>query len=158
MGKYFFFCSCWVIAFAYLFRKMVLFTSIMGEISLWFSEMDNALLHVSGHYLADKIQERINLALSHTCLYLAESDDEQDNKFDAAKKFYISCGDWGSSPSLSFITVSVLSTSDVVCCWIFVSDLFRPNNPISSDDMVDWDNDSMLWRVVRVSQLVIMLK
>ena len=41
----FFFCSCQVIALAYLFGKMAPFTSIMGVISLLFSAMDNALLH-----------------------------------------------------------------------------------------------------------------
>ena len=35
-----------------------------------------ALLHASGHSPADKIEERINLALIHTCLYFVESDDE----------------------------------------------------------------------------------
>ena len=38
--------------------------------------MDNALLHASVHYPVDKIKERINFALSHARLYLAESDDD----------------------------------------------------------------------------------
>ena len=42
--------------------------------------MCNALLHVSGHYPADKIEERITFALIHACLYLAESYDERDDK------------------------------------------------------------------------------
>ena len=42
--------------------------------------MGNSLLHASGHYPADKIEERINFALSHAHLYLFESDDEQDDK------------------------------------------------------------------------------
>ena len=54
--------------------------------------MDNSLLHGSGHYPADKIEERINFALIYARLYLAESDDEQDNKSSAANTFDISCG------------------------------------------------------------------
>ena len=78
--------------------------------------MDNALLHASGHYPADKIEERGTFSLIHARLYLAESDDEQDNKSAAANTFNISCGDGGSSSSLSAITFSVLANSDVVCC------------------------------------------
>ena len=61
-----------------------------------------------------------------------------------ANKLYISCGGGGYSSSLSAITVSVLATSNVVCCWIFMSIRFLTNDPLSSDDMVDWDNYSML--------------
>ena len=46
--------------------------------------MDNALLHASGHPPADKIEERITFALRHAHLFLAESDDEQDDKSAAA--------------------------------------------------------------------------
>ena len=52
--------------------------------------MENALLHASGHSPADKINERINFALSHAGLYLAESDDEQDKKSVATNTLYIS--------------------------------------------------------------------
>ena len=46
--------------------------------------MDNALLHLSGHYPIDKIKEEIIFALSHARLYLYKSDDERDEKSDAA--------------------------------------------------------------------------
>ena len=78
--------------------------------------MDNDLLHTSGHYAADKIEERITFALIHARLYLAESCDEWDKKYSAANILYISCGGGGSSSSLSAITVSVLATSNVICC------------------------------------------
>ena len=78
--------------------------------------MDNALMHASGHSPEYKIEERITFALRHARLYLAESDDERDDKSAAANKFDRSCGDGGSSFSLSAITVSLLDTSDVVCC------------------------------------------
>ena len=55
-----------------------------------------------------------------------------------------SSGDGESRYSLQAITVSVLATSDVVCCWMFTSARFLPNDPISSDNMVDWDKDSIL--------------
>ena len=58
--------------------------------------MDNALLHESGHYPEDKIEEQINFALRHTRLYLAESDDERDDKSAAANTFDISCVGGGS--------------------------------------------------------------
>ena len=45
----------------------------MDSISLLFSAMDNDLLHAPGHSLADKIEDRINFALSYARLYLAES-------------------------------------------------------------------------------------
>ena len=67
-GTIFFFCSCRVIAMAYLFGKMAPVTVIMDEISLYFSALDNALLHASGLSPADKIEERINLALHHAQL------------------------------------------------------------------------------------------
>ena len=44
----------------------------MDEISLLFSAMYNDLLHASGHYPADKTEEQITFALSHTRLYLYE--------------------------------------------------------------------------------------
>ena len=56
--------------------------------------MGNSLLHASGHYPADKIEERINFALIHARLYLSELDDEQDDKSAAANTFDISCGGW----------------------------------------------------------------
>ena len=71
--------------------------------------MDNALLHASGHYPSEKIEKRITFALSHVRLYLAESDDERDGKYAAAKTFDISYGSEGSISSVS-------ATSDVVCC------------------------------------------
>ena len=65
----------------------------MGKISLWFNEMDNDLLHESGHYPVDKIEGRINFSLIHARLYLAESEDEWDEKSGAANTLNISCGD-----------------------------------------------------------------
>ena len=69
--------------------------------------MDNALMHASGHSPTDKIEEWVTFALRHARLYLAESDDEQDDKSFSTNKFDISCGDGGSRYSLSAITVSV---------------------------------------------------
>ena len=80
----------------------------------------------------------------HAGLYLSESDDKRDDKYAAANTFYILCGGGGSRSSLSAITVSVSATLDVFCCRIFTSDWFQPNDPLSSDYMVDWDNYSML--------------
>ena len=91
-----------------------------------------------------KIEEWITFALIHAHLYLAESYDEQDDKSAAANTFYISCGGRGSSFSISSFIASALSTSNVVRFWIFVSYLFLPNDPIPSDGMVEWDNDSIL--------------
>ena len=62
--------------------------------------MYNYLLHASGHFQAEKIEERITFALSHAHLYLAESDDYGDNKSTAANTFDISCGGEGSRYSL----------------------------------------------------------
>ena len=62
--------------------------------------MDNTLLHASGNYPADKIEERINLALYDARLYLSGSYDEWDDKSDAAKQFGVSCGGGGSSSLL----------------------------------------------------------
>ena len=42
--------------------------------------MDNSLLHASGHSPEYKIEERVTFALVHAYLYLAESDDERDEK------------------------------------------------------------------------------
>ena len=137
MGQYFFFCSFRVIALEYRFGKMALVTAIMDEISFCFSAMDNSLLHASGNPPSDKIEERITFALSHTSLYLAESDDERDDKYAAANTFNISCGYGGSISSLSAITVSVSATYDVVSCWIFTSYIFIPNDTLPSDDMFD---------------------
>ena len=106
--------------------------------------MDNSLLHASIHSLADKIEKRITFALIHARLYLSQSDDEIDDKSAATNTFDISYGGGGYSSSLSAITISVLTTSDIVCCWIFTSTRFLPNYPLSSDDMVDLDNDPML--------------
>ena len=55
----------------------------MGSISLLFGAMDNALMHASGHSPKDKIEKRINFALSHARLYLDESDGERDDKSSA---------------------------------------------------------------------------
>ena len=62
--------------------------------------MDNALLYASGHSPSDKIQERVTFALIYARLYLAESDDEQEEKSAAVNTLYISYGDGGSSSSL----------------------------------------------------------
>ena len=141
---YFFFCSCRVITLAYRFGKMVPFTSIMDAISLWSSAMYNALLRASGLSPENKIEERIPFSLFHARLYLTESYYDWDEKSTAANIFDISCGGGGSISSLYPITVYLLATSDVVCCWISPSDRFLSHDPLSSDYMVDWDNDSML--------------
>ena len=57
--------------------------------------MDNSLLHTSGHSPSDKIEDRIAFALSHTCLYSSESDDERDEKYAAENTFNIYCGGGG---------------------------------------------------------------
>ena len=75
--------------------------------------------------------------MSHVRSYLSESDDEQDNKSASENTFDRSCGDGGSSSSLSAITVSVSASSYAVHCLIFTSSLFLTNYPLSSDDMVD---------------------
>ena len=72
----------------------------MDAISLWFSAMDNALLHSYGHSPADKIEERITFSLSYAGLYLFESDGELDDKSSAANTFDISCGGGRSRSSL----------------------------------------------------------
>ena len=114
MGN-FFLCSCQVNVLGF-FWKMAPVTAIMGVIYSWFNSMDNYLLHASGHSPADKIENQINFDLIHARLYLAESDDERDEKSSAVNTFNISCGDGGSSSSLSYISVSVLATSNVVHC------------------------------------------
>ena len=106
--------------------------------------MENALLRASGIYPEDKIEERIPFSLCHARLYLTESYDDWDDKSAAANTFDISYGDGVSISSLPAITVSVLATSNVVGCRLFPSDRFLSNDPLSSDDMVDWENDSML--------------
>ena len=140
----FYFCSCRVITLAYRFGKMVPVTAIMDAIFLWFSAMDNALLYASGISLEDKTEERIPFALCHACLYLTVSYDDWDNKSAAANTFDILCGVGVSISSLLTITVSVFATSDVVGCWLFPSAWFLSNDPLSSDDIVDRENDSML--------------
>ena len=55
---------------------MVPVTDFMNTIYLWLSAMDNDLLGVSGHYPAEKIEERITFVLSHARLEVGESDDE----------------------------------------------------------------------------------
>ena len=99
--------------------------------------MDNSLPHASGHSPADKIEEQVTFSLIHARIYLAESDDEQDNSSPAANILYISCGGGGYSSSLSSITVYVSSTSNIVCCLIYTSYLFLPNDPLTIDDMID---------------------
>ena len=106
--------------------------------------MYNSLLYASVHYPADKIEDRITFALRHAHLYLAESDDEQDDKSSTKNTFNRSYGGGGSSSSLSSIGVSVSPTSDVVHCWILTSDIFPSNDPLPSDDMVDRDNYPMM--------------
>ena len=140
----FFFCSCWVITLAYRSGKMVPVTAITDAICLWFIAMENALLCASGLYPEDKTKERIPFALCHAHLYLTVSYDDWENKSAAANTFDISYGGGVSISSLPSITVSVLDTSDVVGCWLFPSARFLSNDQLSSDDMVDWENDSML--------------
>ena len=82
--------------------------------------------------------------MSHARLYLAESDDEQEDKSAAVNTFDISYGGGGYSSYLSAITVSVSANANLACCWIFTSPRFLPNDSLSSDDMVDWDNYLML--------------
>ena len=82
--------------------------------------------------------------MRHGHIYLVESDDEQDDNYAAANTFNISCDDGSSCYSLSAINFSVSATSNVVGCLILTSDLCLQNDPLSNDDMVDWDNDSML--------------
>ena len=98
--------------------------------------MDNYLLNVSVNSPEYKIEERVVLDLSHARIYLSEPDYERDDKSDDTNTFDIYCGGGGSSSSLSAITVSVLATSNVVCCSIFTPDRFLPNDPLSIDDMV----------------------
>ena len=78
--------------------------------------MDNSLLHAYGHYPENKIEEQIDFASSHARLYLAESDDEQDDKSAAANTFYIYCVGGEYISSLSAIAVSVSANSDVFIC------------------------------------------
>ena len=98
------------------FGKMAPASAIIGTIYLCLSSMYNALLYASGHSPEDKIEERILFALIHAYLYLAESDDERDDKSVAANTFNISCDGGGYRYSLSAITVSVSATSEVICC------------------------------------------
>ena len=53
-------------------------------------------MHASGLYPADKIEEWITFTLCHARLYLAESDDDLDNKSSAENTFDVSCGGRGS--------------------------------------------------------------
>ena len=66
--------------------------------------MDDALLHASGNSQADKIEERITFALRHARLYLAESDDERDDKSAPANTLYIFCDVGGYS---SFLNIHI---------------------------------------------------
>ena len=79
---------------------MVPVTAIMDAISLWFSAMENDLLHESGISPEDKIEEQITFALCHARLYSTISYDDWDDNYAAAKKFDISCGGGGSRSSL----------------------------------------------------------
>ena len=101
-------------------------------------------MHARGHSPLDKTKERITFSLIYTPLYLTESYDEQYDNYAAANTFNICCGGGVSRSSLIAITVFLSDTSDVVYCWIFTSARFLTNDPLSSDDMVDWDNDSMM--------------
>ena len=58
------------------FGEMAPVTAIMDAIYLLLSAMYNSILHASGYYPVDKIEERITFAFSHARSYLAESDDE----------------------------------------------------------------------------------
>ena len=82
--------------------------------------------------------------MGHARLYLAGLDDERDSKSAAANKFDISYGGGGSSSSLSVITVFVLATFNVFYCFILTSARCLPNDLLTSDDIMDRDNDSML--------------
>ena len=86
----------------------------MDAISLWFSEIDNALLRASVIFPEDKIEEQIPFALCHTRLYLTVSYDDWDDKSAAANTFDISYGVGLSISSLLAITVSVLATSNYI--------------------------------------------
>ena len=76
--------------------------------------------------------------------YFTISCDDWDDKSATANTFVISCGGKSYIYSLPFVTVSVLSTSNVVGCWISPSARFLSHDPLSSDDILDWENDSML--------------
>ena len=83
---------CQVIALAYFLGEMAPVTAILDSIYLRLGAMDNALLRESRHSPEDKIEERITFASSHARLYLFKSDDEQDENYDTANTFDISCG------------------------------------------------------------------
>ena len=70
--------------------------AIFDAISLLFIAVDNISLRASGYYPSDKIKERIAFALIHARVYLAESDDERDDKSAATNTFDISSGGGGS--------------------------------------------------------------
>ena len=72
----------------------------MDAISLWFSAMENDLLHESGIFQEDKIEEQIPFTLCHARLYLTESYDDWDYKSASANTFNISCCDGGYISSL----------------------------------------------------------
>ena len=111
----------------------------MDEIYLWLSTMYNDLLCASGHSPENEIEKRIPFTLCHAHLYLTKSYYDWDNKSAALSTLDISCEGGGSRSSLSAIAVYLLDTSDVVGCWIFLSAQFPSNDPLSSDDMVDWN-------------------
>ena len=168
MGQYCFFCLCQVIELAYIFGKRAPFTAIMDAISLWFSAMDNALLRASRNFPADEIEEWITFALSHACLYLAESYDEQEDKSAAANTFDISCGGGGYSSLLSYITVSVLAYFQ--CSLLLNIHVILVSTKWSTiqwlyGGLIQWFNvGNRIWRYkyllrfIRVTQPVIMLK
>ena len=54
--------------------------------------MDNSILYASGNSPSDKIEERITFTLSHSYLYLFESDDEQNDRSAATNTFDVSYG------------------------------------------------------------------
>ena len=97
------------------FGTMVTVTAIMGTIYVWFNAMENALMHASIHSPVHKIEDRIDFALIHACLYSAESNDERDIKHAASNTLSWSCGDRGSRSSLLAIVVSLSATSGVFC-------------------------------------------
>ena len=82
------------------FGKMVPVTAIIDAIYLWLVAMDTALMNASGHFSADKREERITFALSYARLYLFEPDYEQDDKSSDANTFDISCGGGRSRSSI----------------------------------------------------------
>ena len=100
MGQYLFILFMPGNCIGIFFGKMAPVTNHDGGTYLLFGAMDNDLMHESGHSQADRIEDWVIFALSHVRLYLAESDDELDDKSAAVNTLYISYGDGGSSSSL----------------------------------------------------------